>query len=342
MPHFSSSDARRARMFALRRRELIVDVVVAAILWPYTVRAQQKSLPVIGFLSSRSPEDSSAAMAGFRQGLAELGYVEGENLAIEYRWARGDYERLPALAADLVGKSVRVLATVGGEPPGFAAKAATSTIPIVFSAGYPVETGLIESYNRPGGNITGIDVMATELEAKRIGLLHDLMPQATTIGFLLNPALPEAKAQQRAVEEAAHALKLQVLILGANSDGEIEKAFETGVEQHIGALAIASAPFFDTRRAKLLALQSQYRLPTTHTFREYAAEGGVMSYGPNGADAYRQVARYVGRILKGEKAADLPVMRPTKFELIINLNTAKALGLTVPLLLLAQADEVIE
>jgi len=180
-------------MFALRRRELIVDVVVAAILWPYTVRAQQKSLPVIGFLSSRSPEDSSAAMAGFRQGLAQLGYVEGENLAIEYRWARGDYERLPALAADLVAKPVRVLATVGGEPPAFAAKAATSTIPIVFSAGYPVETGLIESYNRPGGNITGIDVMATELEAKRIGLLHDLMPQATTIGFLLNPALPEAK-----------------------------------------------------------------------------------------------------------------------------------------------------
>ena len=184
--------------------------------------------------------------------------------------------------------------------------------------------------------------MSSELEAKRMGLLHDLVPQATTIGFLVNPAFSSAETQQRAVEEAAHALKLQVLILGANSDGEIEKAFETMAQQHIGVLFFATTPFFDTRRAKLLALQSQYRLPTAHSFREYAAEGGVMSYGPNGADAYRQVALYVGRILKGEKAADLPVMRPTKFELVINLNTAKALGLTVPLLLLAQADEVIE
>jgi putative tryptophan/tyrosine transport system substrate-binding protein len=326
----------------MRRRELIVDVVVAAILWPYMARAQQKSLPVIGFLSSRSPEDSSAQMAAFRQGLAELGYVEGENLAIEYRWARGDYKRLPALAGDLVSKPLRVLATVGGEPPAFAAKAATSTIPIVFSAGDPVETGLVESYNRPGGNITGIDIMSSELETKRMGLLHDLVPQATTIGFLVNPAFSSAEAQQRAVEEAAHALKLQVLILGANSDGEIEKAFETMVQQHIGVLFFATTPFFGTRRAKLLALQSQYRLPTAYSFREYAAEGGVMSYGPNGADAYRQVGLYVGRILKGEKPADLPVMRPTKFDLVINLNTANALGITVPLLLLAQADEVIE
>lgn len=326
----------------MRRRELIVDMSVAAILWPCAVRAQQKALPVIGLLSSRSPEDSSAAMAGFRQGLAELGYVEGENLAVEYRWARGDYERLPALAADLVRKPVRVLATVGGEPPAFAAKAATSTIPIVFSAGDPVETVLVESYNRPGGNITGIDIMSSELETKRMGLLHDLVPQATTIGFLVNPAFSSAKAEQRAVEEAAHALKLQVLILGANSDGEIEKAFETMVQQHIGVLFFQTAPFFDTRRAKLLALQSQYRLPTAYAFREYAAEGGIMSYGPNGADVYRQVGRYVGRILKGDKPADLPVVRPTKFELIINLNTAKALGVTVPFLLLAQADEIIE
>ena len=281
-------------------------------------------------------------MAGFRKGLAEIGYVEGENLAIEYRWARGDYKRLPALAADLASKPVRVLATVGGEPPAFAAKTATSTIPIVFSAGDPVETGLVESYNRPGGNITGIDIMSSELEAKRMGLLHDLVPQATTIGFLVNPAFSSAETQQRAVEEAAHALKLQVLILGANSDGEIEKAFETMVQQHIGVLFFATTPFFDTRRAKLLALQSQYRLPTAYSFREYAAEGGVMSYGPDTADAYRQVALYVGRILKGERPADLPVIRPTKFELIINLSTAKALGLTVPLLLLAQADEVIE
>ena len=287
----------------MRRRELIIGAG-AAIFRPCAARSQQKSPPVIGFLSSRSPEDSAAQMAGFRKGLAEIGYVEGENLAIEYRWARGDYKRLPALAADLVSKPVRVLATVGGEPPAFAAKTATSTIPIVFSAGDPVETGLVESYNRPGGNITGIDIMSSELEAKRMGLLHDLVPQATTIGFLVNPAFSSAETQRRAVEEAAHALKLQVLILGANSDGEIEKAFETMVQQHIGVLFFATTPFFDTRRAKLLALQSQYRLPTAYSFREYAAEGGVMSYGPDTADAYRQVALYVGRILKGERPAD--------------------------------------
>ena len=247
-----------------------------------------------------------------------------------YRWARGDYERLPALAADLVGKPVRVLATVGGEISALAAKGATSTIPIVFSMGDPVQLGLVESYNRPGETSRASILCGTELETKRIGLLHDLVPQATTIGFLVNAAFSGAKAEQRAMEEAAHALKLQVLILSANSDGEIEKAFETTVEQHVGALAIGGAAFFDTRRAKLLALQSQYRLPTAYQFREYAAEGGVMSYGPNSVDAYRQVALYVGRILKGEKPADLPVIRPTKFDLVINLKTAKALGLTVP------------
>ena len=325
----------------MRRRELIIGAG-AALFRPCASRSQQRTPPVIGFLSSLTPEDSSAQMAGFRQGLAEMNLVEGENLAIEYRWARGDYERLPALAADLVDKPVRVLATVGGEPSALAAKAATSTIPIVFSTGNPVQAGLVESYNRPGGNIAGIDIMSTEIEAKRIGLLHDLLPQATTIGFLVNPAYSPAEAQQQAVEEAAHALKLQVLIRSANSDGEIEKAFETMIQRHTGALAIGTAPFFDTRRARLLALQSQHRLPTAYSFREYAAAGGVMSYGPDTVDAYRQVGLYVGRILKGEKPVDLPVMRPTKFELIINLNTAKALGLTVPLLLLAQADEVIE
>jgi putative ABC transport system substrate-binding protein len=325
----------------MRRRELIVDMSVAAILWPSTVRAQQKALPVIGFLSSRSPEDSSAQMAGFRQGLAEMSYIEGRTLAIEYRWALGDHQRLAALAADLVGKPVRVLAAVGGDPSALAAKAATSTIPIVFATGGdPVQSGLVESYNKPGGNITGIDVVLDTTDAKRIGLLHDLAPQATALGFLMNPAF--AKAQQPVVEEAAHALKLQVLVRSASSDLEIEKAFDTFAQQHVGALAVGTAPFFDTRRGKLLALQFQYRLPTAYAFREFAAEGGVMSYGPNIADAYRQVALYVGRILKGEKPVDLPVMRPTKFELVINLNTAKALGLTVPQLLLAQADEVIE
>jgi putative ABC transport system substrate-binding protein len=321
----------------------MVGAGAAAIFRPYAARAQQNALPVIGFLSSRSPEDSSAQMAGFQRGLAEMGYVEGETLAIEYRWARGDYERLPALAADLVNKSVQVVATVGGEPPASAAKVATSTIPIVFSMGSdPVQAGLVASYNRPGGNITGIDIVTDTIDAKRIGLLHDLVPQATALGYLVNPAFSASKAQQRAVQEAGHTLNLQLLILSASVDGEITKAFETMVQQHVGALAVGGAPFFDTRRAQLLALQSQHRLPTAYQFREYAAEGGIMSYGPNGADAYRQVALYVGRILKGEKPADLPVMRPTKFELVINLNTAKSLGLTVPLLLLAQADEVIE
>jgi len=241
----------------------------------------------------------------------------------------------------LVSKPLRVIAAVGGDPSALAAKAATSTIPIVFAVGGdPVQSGLVESYNRPRGNITGIDVVLDTTDAKRIGLLHDLVPQATALGFLVNPAF--AKAQQQAVEETAHALKLQVPVLSASSDGEIEKAFETMAQQHVGALAVGTAPFFDTRRAKLLALQFQHRLPTAYAFREYAAEGGIMSYGPNTADVYRQVGLYVGRILKGDKPADLPVMRPTKFELVINLNTAKALGLTVPLLLLGQADEVIE
>src|ERR1700730_5253614 len=254
----------------MRRRELIIGAG-AAIFPPCAVRAQQKTLPVIGFLSSRSPEDSTGQMAGFRQGLAELSYVEGENLAIEYRWARGDYERLPALAADLVGKPVQVLATVGGEISALAAKAATSTVPIVFAMGSaPVRAGLVESYNRPGGNITGIDIFTDTIEAKRIGLLHELVPQATTIGYLVNPGNPVAKAQQRAVEEAAHALKLQVLVLSASNDDEIDKAFETIVQQHVGALAVGAAAFFDTRRAKLLAYRSQHRLPTGYQFREYA------------------------------------------------------------------------
>jgi putative tryptophan/tyrosine transport system substrate-binding protein len=236
--------------FTYRRRELIVDVVVAAILWPYTVRAQQKCPPVIGFLSSRSPEDSSNQLAGFRQGLAEMSFAEGENLAIDYRWALGDYQRLPTLAADLVNKPLRVLATVGGDPPAFAAKAATSTIPIVFAVGSdPVQSGLVESYNRPGGNITGIDVVLDTTDAKRVGLLHDLDPQAKALGFLMNPVF--SLTQQRAVEEAAHALNLQVLVLSANSDSEIEKAFDTFAQQHVGALAIGTAPFFDTRRQAL-------------------------------------------------------------------------------------------
>jgi putative ABC transport system substrate-binding protein len=227
--------------YQMRRRELIVDMSVAAILWPCAVRAQQKALPVIGYLSSRSPEDSSAQVAAFRQGLAELGYVEGENLAIEYRWARGDYERLPALAADLVGKPVRVIATFGGEPSALAAKAATSTIPIVFAMGSdPIQAGLVASYPRPGGNITGLDIVTDTMEAKRIGLLHDLVPHATTIGYLVNPGFSSAKLEQRAVEEAAHALNLQVLVLSASSDAEIEKAFETMVQQHVSALAIGA------------------------------------------------------------------------------------------------------
>ena len=281
-------------------------------------------------------------MAAFRRGLLENGYVEGQNVAIEYRWALGQVDRLPALAADLVGRPVTILVATGGESAALAAKAATSTMPIVFSMGDPVKVGLAESYNRPGGNATGINLLTQTLEPKRLGLLHELVPQAATIGFLLDPNFPSAEDQAKDMQEAGRAVGLQIHVLRANTDREIEAAFETIAQHRIAALAVAASPFFDTRRNTLVALAARYAVPTMYHFREFAAAGGLMSYGIDPIDAYRQVGVYAGRVLKGAKPADLPVLQPTKFEFVINLKTAKALSLEIPARLLSFVDEVIE
>jgi putative tryptophan/tyrosine transport system substrate-binding protein len=297
---------------------------------------------VVGYLSARSPEDTSHLVAAFRRGLLENGYVEGQTVAIEYRWALGQVDRLPALAADLVGRPVTILVATGGESAALAAKAATSTMPIVLSMGDPVKVGLAESYNRPGGNATGINLLTQTLEPKRLGLLHELVPQAATIGFLLDPNFPSAEDQAKDMQEAGRAVGLQIHVLRANTDREIEAAFETIAQHRIAALAVAASPFFDTRRNTLVALAARYAVPTMYHFREFAAAGGLMSYGIDPIDAYRQVGVYAGRVLKGAKPADLPVLQPTKFEFVINLKTAKALSLEIPARLLSFVDEVIE
>jgi len=325
----------------VKRREFITLLGGAAATWPLATRAQQ-TMPVIGYLSARSPEDTTHLVAAFRRGLVEDGYVEGQNVAIQYRWALGQVDRLPALAAELAGRSVAILVATGGESAALAAKAATSTIPIVFSTGDPVKAGLVASYNRPGGNATGINLLTQTLEPKRLGLLHELVPQAATIGFLLNPNFPSAEDQSKDMQEAARAIGLHIHVLRANTDREIEAAFETVAQDRIGALAVGASPFFDTRRNTLVALAARHAVPTMYHFREFAAAGGLMSYGIDPVDAYRQVGVYAGRILKGAKPADLPVLQPTKFEFVINLKTAKALSLEIPARLLSFVDEVIE
>jgi len=325
----------------VKRREFISLLGGAAAAWPLAAGAQQ-TMPVIGYLSARSPEDTTHLVAAFRRGLAENGYVDGQNVAIEYRWALGQVDRLPALAAELAGRSVAILVTTGGESAALAAKAATSTIPIVFSTGDPVKAGLVASYNRPGGNATGINLLTQTLDPKRLGLLHELVPQAATIGFLLNPDFPSAEDQSKDMLEAARAIGVGIHVLRANTDREIEAAFETVAQHRIGALVVAASPFFDTRRDTLVALAARYAVPTMYHFREFAAAGGLMSYGIDPVDAYRQVGVYAGRILKGARPADLPVLQPTKFEFVINLRTAKALSLEIPARLISFVDEVIE
>jgi putative ABC transport system substrate-binding protein len=325
----------------MRRREFVL-LLCGGMTAARGLRAQQKAPPVIGFLSSSSPGPGAPNVAAFRQGLSETGYVEGQNLAIEYRSAEDRYDRLPALAADLVDSKVDVIAT-GGLPLALAAKSATSTIPIVFIIGTdPVELGLVASLARPGGNLTGIAIMATELMPKRLELLSELVPQASVIALLVNPNNASAEPQTRDVQQASRAKGVQLRILKASTDGEIDTAFATLVQLQAGALVVGTDPFFYNQREHLVALASRHAVPTMYEFREFAAAGGLISYGPSLTGTWRQVGIYVGQILKGAKPADLPVRQPTTFELVVNLKTAKELGLTVPQSILVRADEVIE
>ncbi len=305
-------------------------------------RAQQKAMPVIGYLASLSPGPSAPYVGAFRQGLGETGYVEGQNVAIEYRWAEGRYDRLPALAADLVGRKVDVIAAGGGAPSALAAKSATSTIPIIFMVGDAVEIGLVSSLARPGGNLTGFSVLNADLMPKRFELLSELVPQAGVIALLVNPNSPNAERISRDVQEAARATGIRLAILKAGNESEIETAFASLVQLQAGALLVGGDPFFVRRREQLVALAARHAVPAIYWGSEFAVAGGLLSYGPSLTEIWRQAGAYVGRILAGAKPADLPVQQPTTFELVVNLNTAKALGLTVPPSILARADEVIE
>ena len=326
----------------MRRRDF-TTILAGAAAYPLLAGAQQKAMPVIGFLSGGSPGPAAPSVAAFRQGLSETGYVEGQNVAIEYRWAEGKYDRLPALAADLVGGRVDLIVATGGTPPPLAAKNATSTIPIVFSAiGDPVAAGLVASLARPSGNITGFSDMAVELMPKRLELLSELIPHAKIIALLVNPNSPTAESFIRQAQEGARGKAVQLAILRAGSEGEIETAFASLMQLGAGAIVVAADPFFFVQREQLVALASRHAVPAIYHFREFAAAGGLISYGISTITVLGQAGIYAGRILKGEKPADLPVQQPTKFELVINLRTAKVLGLTVPQALLARADEVIE
>ena len=300
-------------------------------------------MPVIGFISSRSPDESASAVVAFRQGLAEAGYVEGQNVEISFRWAEGDYDRLPMMAADLARRQVTAILATGGNPPVFAVKAATATIPIVFIIGSdPVEVGFVASLNRPGGNVTGVSLFTSLLVAKRLELLRELVPAGTIIAFLVNPDNSNARPDTAVMQAAAARLGQKLIVLSARTEQDIDLAFASLGQQQATALVVNTDAFFLTRRNQLASLEARYAIPTIHDLREYAAAGGLISYGTNLPNAYRQAGIYVGRILKGDKPSDLPVQEPTKFDLVINLKTAKALGITIPPSLLVRADEVIE
>ena len=328
----------------MKRREFITLIGSTAVAWPLAARAQQPAMPVIGFISSRSSAEAAYATAAFHRGLKDLGYVEGDNIAIEYRWADGAYDRLPALAADLVRRRVAVIAATGGSLSGLAAKAATSSIPIVFVAGEdPVALGLVTSINRPGGNATGVYIFLSEMDAKRMELLRELVRNPALIAVLLNPTFtPSFEATSKEIAEAARAAGQRIDVIEARNEREIHSAFKRIEQLQPQALLVGSDPFFNARREQLVTLANHYGIPAIYELREFAAAGGLMSYGTSLTEAYRQVGVYTGRILKSEKPADLPVVQSTKFELVINLKTAKALGVEIPPTLLARADEVIE
>jgi len=326
----------------IQRRKFLATLSGAAAAWPLAARAQQAAMPVVGFLNSETPTGWAPNVAAFRKGLSETGFVEGRNVAIEYRWGEGHTDRLPALAADLVRRQVAVIAAAGASS-SLAAKAATTTIPIVFSAGIdPVAAGLVASLSRPTGNVTGVTNLGVELLQKQVEMLHEVVPTATTVVGLVNPTFPGSEAQARDLQAAARKLGLELHVVYASSERDLDTAFETMVRLGAAALVIGVDPFFYSRRDQIAALAIRHAMPAVFYIRELVAAGVLMSYGPSVTDGYRQVGIYAGRILKGEKPADLPVVQPTKFELVINLKTAKALGLDVPLFLQQRADEVIE
>jgi putative tryptophan/tyrosine transport system substrate-binding protein len=326
----------------VNRREFITLIGGAAAAWPLAARAQQPVRPVVGFLDSRSPGEAAYVVAAFHQGLNEVGYVEGQNVAIEYQWAEGQFDRLPELAAELVRRQVTVI-FAGSTPATLPAKAATATIPIVFIAsGDPVQLGLVTSFNRPGGNATGVILFSASLEPKRLELLHEFIPRASVIGVLMSRTYPLAEQQHKELQAAASGRGLQIHVVNASEEKGIDAAFKTFAERRIDALLVTAVPYFTNRRHQVVALATRHGVPAIYGQREFVAASGLMSYGTRLSDAYRQAGVYTGRVLKGEKPADLPIVQPTKFELVINLQTAKALGLDVPPMLLARADEVIE